>query len=140
MPPSGNAPPPGLPGGPPPPPPGYGGPPPGYGGPPPGYGGPPPGYAGPPPGYGPMQGGPGAPYGVDPATGQPYSEKQKLVAGLLNIFIPGVGRLYAGHIGIGVAQLLTWCILVGAVWSLIDGILILVNGGTDGDGRPLRPN
>ncbi len=82
---------------------------------------------------------PGAPYGADPVTGQPYSDKQKLVTGLLNIFIPGVGRLYAGHMGIGIAQLLLWCLVVGAIWSFIDGIIILVNGGTDGEGRPLRP-
>ncbi len=47
-----------------------------------------------------------------------------------------------GHIGIGVAQLVVTLVTLGcgAVWSWVDGILILVNGGTDGDGRPLRPN
>ena len=29
---------------------------------------------------------------------------------------------------------------IGGIWPLIDGILILVNGGTDADGRPLREN
>ncbi len=127
--PGGNAPPPpGLPGGPPS----------GYGPPPPGYGPPPPGYGPPPPGYG-----PGAPYGVDPVTGQPYSEKQKLIVGILQI-VPGlgIGRMYAGHVGLGIAQLVVTVVTLGcgAVWTLIDGILILTNGGTDGDGRPLRPN
>src|SRR5690349_22069670 len=99
---------------PPPPPPGYGTPPP-----PPGFGTPPPppGY-GPPPGYQPPPGGypppgyafgahAGAPWGVHPITGVPYSDKQKLIAGLLNILLPfGIGRFYIGDTGTGVAQLL----------------------------------
>lgn len=73
-------------------------------------------------------------------TGQPYSEKSKVVAGVLNLFVAGVGRMYAGHVGLGVAQLAVAIFTcgLGALWSVIDGILILVNGGTDGDGRPLR--
>ncbi len=75
-----------------------------------------------------------------PAYGQPpgaYSDKSRVVAGLLQILLPfGVGRFYTGHHGIAVAQLLT-CGGFG-VWSLIDGIIILVNGGTDGYGRQLR--
>src|SRR5262245_28324696 len=97
--------------GPPPPPGGYGG---GYGG------GPPPGM--PPPG-GPMM--PHAPYGIEPVTGLPYSEKSKIVAGLLQLFLGslGAGRFYTGHFGIAIAQLLTagGC----GVWALIDGILML---------------
>jgi hypothetical protein len=27
---------------------------------------------------------------------------------------------------------------VGVVWSIIDGIMFLANGGTDAQGRPLR--
>src|SRR3954471_23864211 len=88
----------------------------GYGGPPPGGYGPPPGGYGPPPpmqgmGMGPVLGGgmaPHAPYGLDPITGMPFSDKSKIVAGLLQIFLGyfGVGRFYTGHIGLGVAQLL----------------------------------
>jgi hypothetical protein len=55
---------------------------------------------------GPGMGGP-SPYGVDPITGMPFSDKSKVVAGLLNIFLFGAGRLYTGHIGIGIAQILT---------------------------------
>lgn len=78
------------------------------------------------------------PAALDP-QGRPYSDKTKMVTGLLNIFLPGVGRLYAGHIGIGIAQLLLFFLCgVGWVWSLIDGIMILVSGGTDGEGRVLR--
>ncbi|SDI29421.1 TM2 domain-containing protein [Actinokineospora alba] len=66
-----------------------------------------------------------------------YSPKSKVVAGILQIFLPfGVGRFYTGHYGIAVAQLLT-CGGFG-IWTLIDGILLLVNGGTDGEGRRLR--
>lgn len=86
---------------------------------------------------------PGAPYGVDPATGQPYSDKQKMIAGILGILLGGfgVGRFYTGHIGMGIAQLVVSVVTLGcgALWGVIDGILILVNGGTDADGRPLRP-
>lgn len=64
--------------------------------------------------------------------------KSKLAAGLLNIFIPGIGRIYLGYIGIGVAQLLLSFIFVGAIWSFIDGILILIGTiSCDGKGRPL---
>jgi TM2 domain-containing membrane protein YozV len=89
-----------------------------------------------------MAGAPGYPGypQFDPATGQPLSDKTKLVAGLLNIFIAGVGRMYMGHVGIGVAQLIVAIVTcgLGALWSLIDGILILINGGYDGQGRRLR--
>jgi TM2 domain len=152
-----------------PPPGGYGGPPPGggggYGGPPPGgggggYGGPPggapPGGYGPPPGgYGPPPGGyggppggmppggmmmqPNAPFGIDPVSGMPYSDKSKMVAGLLNIFLFGVGRLYTGHIGLGIAQILTTLFCgVGYFWALIDGIMMLTGKVPDAQGRPLR--
>ncbi|BCB74434.1 hypothetical protein Pflav_008440 [Phytohabitans flavus] len=71
-----------------------------------------------------------------------YSDKTKLVAGLLGIFLGtfGVGRFYTGHTGIGVAQLLVGVLTcgLGGLWGVIDGILILVNGGTDGQGRRLR--
>lgn len=134
-----------------PPPGGYGGPPPGGYGPPPGgpggpggYGPPPPGGFGPPPGMpgmGPGMGAPMAPYGVDPMTGLPYSDKSKMVAGLLQIFLPfGIGRFYTGHTGLGVAQLLLSLLTCGALslWPFIDGILILMGKVTDAQGRPLR--
>lgn len=64
--------------------------------------------------------------------------KSRLAAGLLNIFLPGIGRLYLGYTGIGIAQLLLAFIGVGAIWSLIDGILILTGSVVqDGDGNPL---
>jgi TM2 domain-containing membrane protein YozV len=85
---------------------------------------------------------PGAMYGVDP-YGRPYSDKQKLTAGLLGIFLGGfgVGRFYTGHTGIGVAQLLVSLFTcgIGAFWGLIDGIIMLASDSTDAQGRPLRP-
>src|SRR5687767_4608751 len=124
------------------------GPPPGrYGAPPPGsYGAPRPGGYGPPPAMiGPMGGGmmASAPYGVDPITGMPYSDKSRMVAGLLQIFLGsfGVGRFYTGHIGIAVAQLvitLISCGTLGWCWPLIDGIMMLMGKVPDAQGRPLR--
>jgi hypothetical protein len=102
---------------------------------------PPPGYGYPPPHYG--QGpawppDPSAPWGREPLTGRPYSDKSKLVAGLLQIFVGafGTGRWYTGSYGIATAQLLT-CGGCG-VWSLIDGILMLIGRVDDAQGRPLR--
>jgi TM2 domain-containing membrane protein YozV len=119
-----------------PPPPPYGAPPPPYGAAPPPYGGPPPGTYGGPAAYPPD---PGAPYGRD-QWGRPLSDKSKLVAGLLQIFLGsfGVGRFYTGHIGMALAMLFT-CGGLG-VWALVDGILLLVkNDWTDARGLYLRP-
>lgn len=81
---------------------------------------------------------PNAPYGYDP-YGRPYSSKTKLVAGLLQILVGGVGagRWYTGHYGLAIGQLLT-CGGLG-IWALIDGIYLLASDGvTDADGRVLR--
>ena len=97
----------------------------------------------PPPGYGPPPWvNPAAPYGVHPMTGVPYSDKQKLVAGVLQIVLPlGIGRFYMGQTGIGVAQLLVTIFTcgIGSLWSFIDGIVILAGDPKDELGRPLRP-
>lgn len=70
----------------------------------------------------------------------PLSDKSKVVGGVLNIIIPGVGRMYLGYSAIGVMQfILTFVCGVGAIWAFIDGILILANGVQyDGYGRQLR--
>lgn len=84
---------------------------------------------------------PNAPYGVHPMTGVPHSDKSKLVAGLLQILIPlGIGRFYIGDTRTGVFQLLVTIFTcgIGALWPVIDGILILVGDHTDPYGRPLR--
>jgi TM2 domain-containing membrane protein YozV len=84
---------------------------------------------------------PEAPYGRDPVSGFPYSDRSKVIAGLLQLFLPiGIGRLYAGHTGIGIAQLLLTVFFgLGVIWAFIDGIVILAGRPTDGKGRPLRP-
>ncbi|AOW92791.1 hypothetical protein BFN03_09140 [Rhodococcus sp. WMMA185] len=107
-------------------------------------------------GYSPY-GDPTAPFGRDPVTGEPYSDKSKTTAGLLQILIGflgicGVGRLYIGSTGVGLAQLLG--VLVGYVlllvvigiivvpavwlWAFVDGIMMLSGSVKDGEGRPLR--
>ncbi|MGK5518466.1 TM2 domain-containing protein [Micromonospora sp. URMC 107] len=77
---------------------------------------------------------PGYPSGV--------SDKSKVVAGILGILLGvfGAGRFYMGHTKIGVLQLVVGVCTggIGGLWGTIDGILILVNGGVDGQGRPLR--
>jgi TM2 domain-containing membrane protein YozV len=98
-----------------------------------------------------------SPYGVHPVTGIPYSDKSKTTAGLLQLLLPfvgicGVGRLYAGHLGIGLVQLLGMFlgfllifVLIGILvvpaiwlWTVIDGIVLLAGNSTDAQGRPLR--
>jgi hypothetical protein len=67
------------------------------------------------------------------------SDKSKMVAGVLQIVLPfGTGRFYTGHVGIALAQLFTVFFGVGIVWSFIDGIILLIRGGTDHQGRKLR--
>ena len=68
-----------------------------------------------------------------------YSEKSRLAAGLLQIMLPfGIGRYYTGHPGIATAQLVLAFTGIGVIWSIVDGILLIANGGTDSYGRPLR--
>jgi len=83
--------------------------------------------------------GPGAPYGVDPRTGVPYSDKSRIVGGILQLFlgVVGAGRWYTGSYGMALAQLVT-CGGLG-VWALVDGVYMLVGEAKDAQGRPLRP-
>ncbi|MDN5747459.1 MAG: DUF1707 domain-containing protein [Pseudonocardia sp.] len=85
--------------------------------------------------------GPDAPYGRDPRTGIPYSDRFKVLAGVLQLVLPfGAGRFYTGHYGIAVAQLLLSLVGIGVLWAFIDGIMILAgHPTTDPHGRPLRP-
>lgn len=121
-----------------------------------GKAGPPPfafgdGYKSPPQNFGTAA--PHAPYGVARSSYGSYnansadlgvygmvSDRSRLVAGLLNIFLPGVGRMYLGYSALGVIQLLSFLFCgLGLIWSFVDGILILT-GATkiDGYGRVLR--
>ena len=98
-------------------------------------------------GYGPPPG-----YGFHPVTGEPLSDKSKLVAGLLQLLglvgVLGVGRMYMGQTGLGVAQLLIGIVItivtcgVGylgpIVWGIIDTIVLLTGAPRDQYGRLLR--
>jgi len=84
-----------------------------------------------------------APYGRDPYTGEPYSDKSKVTAGILEILLGafGAGRFYLDQPGIAIAQIaVTWLTCgIGGIWPLIDGILMLTGKVRDNNGRPLRP-
>jgi TM2 domain-containing membrane protein YozV len=83
----------------------------------------------------------GAPYGVD-AYGRPLSDKSKVVAGLLQIFLStfAVGRFYLGYTNLAIIQIVvTVCTCgIGAFWPLIDGIMIIMGKVPDAQGRTLR--
>jgi TM2 domain-containing membrane protein YozV len=122
---------------------------------------PPPGYPTP-PGYPqPYYPAPGyvvdpqAPFGRDPATGVPLSDKSAVTAGLLQLFfgVFGIGRFYIGTTQIAVLQLCLGLVgiffglfcLVGlpvllgvAVWAVIDAILMFTGSVKDNFGRKLR--
>jgi hypothetical protein len=100
--------------------------------------------------------------GYDPISGQPYSDKSKVIAGLLQLLptiffsLGGIGRLYAGNTTLGVLQLVAtvvgwsafWCgfllfvpfVLWGAiwVWFVVDAVILFAGRPVDGQGRPLR--
>ena len=91
-----------------------------------------------------------------------WSDKNKIIAGLLQtvpgflIALGGLGRLYAGHRGLGVAQLVVtllgwisffcgfvlvvpWFFTSAAwLWFVVDGIVLMAGRPVDGHGRPLR--
>jgi TM2 domain-containing membrane protein YozV len=95
------------------------------------------------PQYGaPIQVNPQAPYGVHPFTGIPYSDKSKMTAGMLQLFLGtfGAGRFYTGHTGMAIAQIaVVWLTCgMGALWPFIDGIMMLTGSVPDVNGRPLR--
>lgn len=74
---------------------------------------------------------------IDPAT-----QKSKLTAGLLGIFLGGLGihNFYLGYTGKAIGQIaLSLCFGIGAVWGLIEGIMILTGSiDKDANGVPLK--
>ncbi|AEV75064.1 putative membrane protein [Mycolicibacterium rhodesiae NBB3] len=105
------------------------------------------------PGYGPPPVGqypqayqdPSAPFGRHPLTGEPFSDKSKTIAGLLQLLglfgLVGIGRMYLGQVGLGVAQLLVGLVTCGIgalVWGIVDAVLIFTDKVRDPEGRPLR--
>lgn len=81
---------------------------------------------------------------TNPQYGEAYgvSDKSKVVAGILGIVLGGfgAGRFYIGDTKTGVLQLVVSLLTcgIGSLWGFIDGILLLVRGGVDAQGRPLR--
>ncbi len=74
-------------------------------------------------------------------------QKSKMAAGLLGIFLGGLGvhNFYLGNTGKALAQLLITLLTCGfgsfisGIWGLIEGIMILTGSiDTDGKGVPLK--
>ena len=68
--------------------------------------------------------------------------KSKMAAGLLGIFLGGWGihNFYLGYTGKGIAQIFVTLFTCGfgAIWGLIEGIMILTGSiNTDAEGNPL---
>ncbi len=99
-------------------------------------------------------GDPMAPWGRDPYSGQPLSDKSKVAAGLLQIFLGvfGAGRFYTGHTQTAIIMLsltvvgfalslvfVGFFVLAGVnIWALVDGIMLLSGRQTDSRGLLLR--
>lgn len=95
-----------------------------------------------------------APFGRDPLTGEPLSDKSKVASGLLQLFLGGfgVGRFYLGHGGVGAAQLcltiVGWLLaifFVGfillfavSIWALVDAVMMFTGSVRDSRGYKLR--
>ena len=87
------------------------------------------------------------PYGTDiaysyggymPSYPTLKSDRSRALAGVLQLIVPGVGRIYLGYAAYGVLQLVLSLCMVGWIWSIVDGILILTGGvRVDGYGRQL---
>jgi len=67
-----------------------------------------------------------------------FSPKEYMVALLLSIFLGtlGVDRFYVGHVGLGIAKLLT-CGGIG-IWAIIDLVLFAMRKVNDSNNLPLR--
>ncbi|MBF4993441.1 NINE protein [Arthrobacter gandavensis] len=91
----------------------------------------------------------GYPQGYPPGAPSPYGvwpePKSRLAAGLLGIFLGGLGihRFYLGYTTLGIVQLLVTLFTFGfgAIWGFVEGIMILAGAQsfrTDARGVPLR--
>jgi TM2 domain-containing membrane protein YozV len=78
--------------------------------------------------------------------GVPAATKSKLAAGLLGIFLGGLGihNFYLGYKGKALAQLLIAVLTIGfglivtSIWGLVEGIMILAGAiDKDASGAPL---
>lgn len=71
-----------------------------------------------------------------------YGQKSRLVAGLLGIFLGGLGvhNFYLGYIGKAIAQIaLSFCFGIGAIWGFVEGVMLLAGSiNCDANGVPLK--
>lgn len=79
---------------------------------------------------------------VDRTTEPPaFPQRSRWTAGLLGLLLGafGVHRFYLGYNRVGILQILATCFTgVGALWGMIEGVMILANGNMrDVYGRPL---
>jgi hypothetical protein len=93
------------------------------------------------PGYG--YPGHGGGYGAPGYGSEIWSDKSKIAAGLLGIFVGGWGvhRFYLGFVSIGLLQIFVTLATcgIGGLWGFIEGILYLTGSmDRDVDGRKLR--
>ena len=68
-------------------------------------------------------------------------QKSKMVAGLLGIFLGGLGihNFYLGFTGKAIAQIILSLCGIGAIWGFIEGVLILCGKiDKDAKGIPLK--
>ncbi|MCI5918024.1 MAG: NINE protein [Roseburia sp.] len=75
-------------------------------------------------------------YGMQP-------QKSKMAAGLLGIFLGGWGihNFYLGNTTRGIIQIIVTIVTcgIGAIWGLVEGIMILTGAiNTDSKGNPLK--
>ena len=75
-------------------------------------------------------------YGMQP-------QKSKMAAGLLGIFLGGWGihNFYLGNTTRGIIQIIVTIVTcgIGAIWCLVEGIMILTGAiNTDAKGNPLK--
>ena len=72
-------------------------------------------------------------------TQAPVSSKSKMAAGLLALFLGGIGvhNFYLGYTGKGIAQILLSCTGISAIWAFVEAIMIFCGKIPDADGKPL---
>ena len=72
----------------------------------------------------------------------PAAQKSKMTAGLLGIFLGGLGvhNFYLGYTGKAIGQIaLTCCFGLGYIWGFIEGVMILCGKiDKDANGVPLK--
>ncbi len=80
---------------------------------------------------------------AEPAAAQDeYSDKSKLAAGLLGIFLGGYGvhNFYLGYTGKAIGQIVLTVFTcgIGSIWGFIEGIMILCDKIPDANGKKLK--